>query len=235
MYALNLPELPPPPDDEVLAETADRGSQSHLATRSGHGKQTSVFHGQGGIKDIQKDEVRTYLRHLARIIDNHLTSSRLPLVLAGVDYLLPMFRDALRYNNVLPESIHGNTDHVGDKELHEQSKTIIKTMMSERHNQALNTFFDMSESPLASTKIVDILPAARQGRVASIFVASDSHLWGLASPEGEVLQLHPSQCTGDVDLADVAGVEAFLRGADLHFLPLKQMPSHARVAAILND
>ena len=62
----------------------------HSAMRGSLGKQAAVFHGQGGHNETHKDDLLQYFRLVDASLETVLRESQAPLLLAGVDYLLPL-------------------------------------------------------------------------------------------------------------------------------------------------
>jgi hypothetical protein len=55
----------------------------------------------------------------------------------------------------------------------------------------------------ASHDIKEIIVAAGQGRVDSLFVAMREEIWGTVSPETDNIQVHQEPQPGDEDLLDL--------------------------------
>lgn len=67
-----------------------------------------------------------YFREIDRRLQKILVGETAPLVLAGVDYNLPLFRNATGYGHVLDEGIFGNPEGRPAEELHAAAWEIIK-------------------------------------------------------------------------------------------------------------
>ena len=92
---LELPGLPNNIEQGLNLQTADRGEQVHSGgIRGDLGKEAAVFHGQGGHRDTIKDEVVEYCRLINESLQPLLRQTSWPLILAGVDYELAMYREA---------------------------------------------------------------------------------------------------------------------------------------------
>ena len=102
---------------EVLGEDKkDKEIHQHSVGSPGGGT-ASVFHGGGGEKDVKKQEIREYLTGISQKVETALKTESAPLLLACADPLFGIYREVQHYPHLLSERIHGNTDHLSDKEL----------------------------------------------------------------------------------------------------------------------
>ena len=72
--------------------------QYHSGTSGTGGRRPAVFHGTG--ETAVKGELARYFRAIDRGLHDHLRDSRAPLILAGVDYLLPIYREVNTYGHL---------------------------------------------------------------------------------------------------------------------------------------
>lgn len=94
---LQLPDLPTSLDEALGGEEADRQLQVHTGPGQREGKSGAIFHGQGGMTVQHKDRLLRFFRQIQASVRRHLTGSGAPLVLAGVEYLLPIYREVNTY------------------------------------------------------------------------------------------------------------------------------------------
>src|SRR5262245_58346657 len=87
-----------------------------------------IFPGHGLTEDDFKAEIRKFfdlvddnLAHLAVDVDRDA-----PFVLAGVEYLLPLFKEATNLPNVLDEGLTGNPEGLSPQELHAKAWEIVE-------------------------------------------------------------------------------------------------------------
>ena len=105
---------------------ADRGEQVHSGMRGDLGKEAGVFHGQGGHRDTLKDELVVYFRMIDDSLRPVLREKPWPLILAGVDYELAIFRKVSDYADIVDEMLYGSFDYVEDHALYEQALPIAR-------------------------------------------------------------------------------------------------------------
>ena len=83
------------------------------------GERAGIFYGSGsgGEKD-NKDDILQWFKQLEDSVEAKMRGERAPLVLAGVEYLLPLYRQASGYPHILDEAITGNQETTSPADLH---------------------------------------------------------------------------------------------------------------------
>ncbi len=90
------------------------------------GRGSVTFHGQGGGSDeSDKKELLRYFHLVSDGLTEFLQGDRVPLVLAGVEYLLPIYKEANTYPNLIETVIKGNPDLLRMDELHKSAWDIL--------------------------------------------------------------------------------------------------------------
>jgi hypothetical protein len=225
--------LPQRMDEALNLDGADRGSQSHFAMKGGKKKQSSVFHGQGGVPDSHKDELAQFFRLIDSALVPVLRDETTPLILAGVDYLLPIFRKACRYAQLARPELVGNFDHLSARQIHEKVWPLAKPLLNEARERSAAKYCRLAGTGKTTDDIREAISAAVAGRVESLFVASDHWLWGVCDPQGKVIDLHDSPQPGDDDLLDSVAVQALLHRGSVFVVQGQNVPSSRQIAAVM--
>jgi hypothetical protein len=76
------------------------------------------------------------------------------------------------------------------------------------------------------------VPAAAEGRVDILFVATGQRRWGSYTPGSGVLALHEQAAPRDSELIDGAVAQTILHGGTVYAVTPEQMPADAPLAAI---
>jgi len=198
------------------------------------GSHPAEFHGQGATEADAKTNLLRYFQKVDQGVIELLGSEKFPLVLAGLDYLLPIYREANSYPHLITESIEGNPDQLSTGEIHQLAWKLIEGYFAADEHKALGRFEELqgAGSKLASTKIEKILPAAYFGRVDTLFVAQEIQFWGTLDSEGGILEKHQKFRIGDQDLLDIAAAQTLLNRGLVYALDLDRMPGENPIAAI---
>jgi hypothetical protein len=230
---LDVPGLPERMDQALNIDTVDRGSQVHSAMRGDAGKQAGVFHGQGGARETRKEDLALFFQMVDRAIGPVLRDEQAPLVLAGVDYLLPIFRDVCRYPHVAEPELTGNFDYSNLREVHEKVCPLVRPLFDRNRQEAISKYQRLAGTGHTGDDLSEIVGAAWTGRVETLFVAADDTKWGTFDDTSNTVVLHNSWQRGDDDLLDIASANTFLNRGEVHLLNLSQMPAPNKpIAAI---
>lgn len=106
-----------------------------------------------------------------------LRGERNPLIIAAADYLHPIYREANTYRHLLNEGIIGNPDALSEETLREQAWAIVEPYFERGRTDALERYQEASAKGLATNVVKQVLLAAYDGRVATLFVAAGVQQW----------------------------------------------------------
>jgi hypothetical protein len=156
------------------------------------------------------------------------------LVLAGVDYLLPIYREASSYAYLLEQGIIGNPDMLSAKELHQRAWEIVKPVFAQAQAEQIALYYELDgrDDPRASHSLIDIVQGAFAGRIATLFVPRNVQKWGVYRAHSHKVHVHPSQQPGDYDLIDLAAAQTVAHGGTVYVLEPDSVPGGELVAAI---
>lgn len=212
--------------------------QSHTSSSTGgmSGSGSVTFHGQGGGSDeSDKNELLRYFRLIADGLTEFLQGDRVPLVLAGVEYLLPIYKEANTYPNLIDTVIKGNPDLLSADELHKSAWDIIRPLFQAAQEDAFDHYQQLAGQ--ASERVADtlekIVPAAHHGRVETLFVAAGEQQWGVLNPATNEIEIHDQIESGDEPLLDLAAVQTYLKGGTVYIVEPEMVPGGTSAAAVL--
>jgi hypothetical protein len=192
-----------------------------------------VFHGQGGEADTRKEELKEYFRAIDAALHDTLQAEPAPLVVACVDYEFALYREVNTYPHVIGRALTGNVEHVGLKELHALAWPLAEPHLDEARREAAARYARLSASGKVSPHITEIVPAACEGRVDTLFIARDAAAWGVHDVETGAVEVHAEPQPGDEDLLDLAAVETLTHHGTVYSVPADELPTSGSAAAIL--
>ena len=99
--------------------------ETHEIAPSFMGKGSEAIHGQYNVSQVDKDELLRFFRLINERLHKFLHHKHAPLVLAGVDYLIPIYTKVNTYHYLASKSIHGNTDHARLTDLQNNAWKIV--------------------------------------------------------------------------------------------------------------
>lgn len=202
------------------------------AGAAGGGDHAAMVSGHGAEIDDAKDNLLKYFRLIDRGLHELLRDERAPLVLAGVEYLFPIYREANTYSALIDAGIAGNPQGISAESLHKSALKIVSPCFQKAERDALAQYRQSTGTGLTSVDAVEIVPAAVHGRVGILFVAMDREQWGTFDEESGSVVIHPQMEAGSKDLLEVAAVQTVLNGGTLFMLPQEKMPEACDLAAV---
>jgi hypothetical protein len=192
----------------------------------------AVFFAHGGI-ECCKDDIRRYFHQIDRGLQELLRPDRIPLLLAGVDYLLPIYREVNSYPHLLPEGIIGNPETLSSGELQTRAWEMVQPYFRKAGEEMISQYNRLAGTGRTSRDIKEILPAAAQGRVEKLMVASDAQVWGTFSPANQTVELHGKPADVSEDLVDLAAIQTLLNGGMIYTIEPEAVPDGAPLIALL--
>ncbi len=229
---IDLEGLPTSLTEVLDPDRYQKQLQFHTGTPSRGGKREAVFYGTGSAGPDEKDLIYRFSLQLDKGLRELLKDESAPLVLAGVDYIYPIFRDASKYPNIVEEVISGNPDDTPYEDLHAKAWPLVEPIFVKGQEKAWQKYRDLagSGSSLATDKIETIVPSAVHGRVETLFVAKNLHCWGSFNPTTDEVKLHERDEVGGQDLLDFAAVNVYSQKGIVYVVPKEKLEGHPMVA-----
>jgi hypothetical protein len=198
------------------------------------GERSATFHGHGVGIDDQKTNLLRYFQKVDRGLGELMAEERVPLLLAGVDYLHPIYKQANSYRNLLDEGITGNPEELSAKQLHALAWEIVEPYFQQDLTESLDIYNRVygQGKQRASADIFEVVPAAVYGRVEHLFVASGVQQWGAFNPEKFEIELHPRARPQNRDLLDMAAAHTFINRGNVFVLAQEDIPAGQQLAAV---
>jgi hypothetical protein len=217
-----------------LAEALPSGDYQAIFQHHTSSSDSVTFHGQGGGSDESaKNELLRYFRLVSDGLTEFLQEDRAPLVLAGVEYLLPIYKEANTYPNLIDTVIKGNPDLLRADELHKSAWNILKHHFQAAQEDAVAQYQQLAgqTSEQATDTLEKIVPAAYYGQVETLFVAAGMQQWGVFNPDTSEIKIHDQMKTGDEHLLDLAAVQTYLKGGTVYIMEPDKVPGRTSAAA----
>lgn len=228
-----FPEGIPENLEEALKyDDPQRQLQFHTRASQSGGRRAAVFHGQGVGIDDSKDRILRYCREIDGVLRPLLKGETAPLILACVDYLLPIYKEASDYRYLMDEAISGNPELLSPAQLHEQAWEIVRPHFQKAQDEAIGKYRQLAGTGRTSADIGEVISAAAGGRVESLFVAVGVRRWGRVDSTNNIVELRDDPQPGDEDLLDRAAAETLIHGGAVFAVELEAVPADAPLAAV---
>ncbi len=235
---IEMPEDTPESLDEALRfDDPEKQLQFHSGTSQSApqgGTRAGMFHGQGAGEDEQKEKIERYLNLVDMALKAVFREEKAPLVLAGVDYLLPIYHKVSEYANIMTEGIVGNPEHLRPEELQEQAWAIVEPYFHQETEKVIELYQQLAHTDKATDDFEEIVAAAFYGRVDRLVLAVGRQMWGVFNREtGKVVHYHEGQRTeDDLPLLDFAAMQTLQNGGTVYALTQDEMPTESAIAAV---
>jgi hypothetical protein len=161
-----------------------------------------------------------------------LKDEHAPLILAGVEYLFPIYREVNTFPHLVEEGIPGNPKGASSESLYRASLKIVSPIFEKAENDAIAQYRQSSGTGLTSADIREIVPDASHGRVGILFIAAGSRNWGVFNKESGAVELHQKPEADDENLLEIAAIQTYLNGGSVFILSPEKMPAPKDVVAV---
>lgn len=229
---VDVEELLPNLAEAMRFEHYTDNVQYHTGTSATqNGENAAMYHGH----DPSDDDKNRLLRWFQKIDDElspFFAVEQSPVILAGVDYLFPIYKEANSFPHIVEEGISGNPEELSSMELHEKAWPIIRPIFSKLGEEARDKYFEVKEKGQTSIAIDEIVPAALHGRVETLFVAIGEQIWGGYNRDKLTIQVHQEYQPEDEDLLNLAAIQTFLKGGTVYAVEPENVPDGKSAAAI---
>jgi hypothetical protein len=225
-------------DDEPFAasfvqEELSGDREKNLQARTG-GSGGSQFHGQSeGADEERKKRILKFFQKVNNNLVPILNRNRLPLYLAGVEYLIPIYREANDYGYLKEEHITGAFNHNDMLVLHAKSWEIAAPYFEQEKLERKDSFgLYLSRGLAIHNDKLKLIKAALTGGVDTLLVDSDHHhLWGEYDQNTHTIQVSESQEPGMHCLIDEAAAKVIEYGGKVYLTTADMMPAESSAIA----
>lgn len=219
-------------DDDSRTKLIFRTSSPQGSSELSYNKVTQA---QGNENDYEKNELTRFFR----AIDDYLLSihegENIPLILAGVEYLIPIYREKSKYPNILKDFIPGNPEMLNGDELHKLAWDIVEPIFNEDLELAKTKYEQYSgqNNKLFLNSLEKILPAAYNGQIESLFIDKDNLQWGKFNHDNNSLKTFDEEKEGTEDLMEYASLLTLSRGGKVFAVSPEKIPDNKKIVAVL--
>ena len=241
---MDLEEIPPSLAEALKFDTFDYAAQFHTETidpigpdAGGEvigGQRPAIYHGKGEHND-KKTRLKRYFQKIDKGLSDMLKDRQSPLVLAGVEYLMPIYKEANSYKNLLSKGITGNPEEIKNVELHDQAWKIIQSVFKDAQRETTQRYLQLNawNDKQATSDVEEVIKAAPYARVQVLFLDKNASRWGTFDRQNNQIHFDESPKPENQDLIDFAAVQTLLNGGTVYAVEPEDVPGGGQVAAIL--
>ncbi|HEX2056879.1 MAG TPA: hypothetical protein VHI71_00780 [Actinomycetota bacterium] len=209
-----------------------RGAAGQAQFGEGPQERKGAFHGHGEDGEDQLTQIRRFFNVLDDGLAKPLATETAPMVLVGVEYLRPIFKEVTGYNHVLEQGVDGNPEGFRPDEIHAKAWDVVQPHFRERIREAKDRYHAGRVRGTASDDLSDVLAAAYDGRVGVLFALRTGEALGIFDLASRRATVHDRRGPGTVDLTDLACRQTLATGGEVFVVEEADMPSSTPVAAV---
>lgn len=199
-------------------------------------KDVSEAASEGATKkgDHKKKRLGNYLDMLDDVVWKEVLHDKtVPLLLAGVEYLIPIYKTVSEYKYICEEYLPGSHERDEIQSLYQQAMKKMKYYFEQPMKKAVELYQNNIATPLTTSIVSEIIPAVHYSQASHLFVQKDARLWGTFDEMENELKLHPDKQDDSDDLVSIAVAKGILTGAEVYILEKEKMPAESIMAAVL--
>jgi hypothetical protein len=225
LVEVDVAGLPTSRADALRDEHHERRLNVHGGSHQGVDRITGILHGSPSDRDLHKQQLLRFFRIVDEALWGVLHDKNVPLLVAGVEFELAVYREANHYRHLAATVDTGNPDRLDADELHAKIWPTAADLLDVPRRQLLER---VASSADALTSLPTILTACHEGRVASLLVRPDHLSWGRADTTEE----HQRRLAGDIDLVSATIAAALAQGATIYPVEPHELPRDITMAAV---
>lgn len=162
----------------------------------------------------QKVQIRQYAREVDRALRPVLAAGATPLILAGVDYLLPIYRSVNSYANLADEAITGNVEHLSAREIAEQARDTLRGLNDSTIADLRERFERWRGLERATSDLSQIGRAVFAGAVHTLLFDVDGAVHGRVDEQTGAVEIASEASASTYDVVDELMGRTILYGGE---------------------
>jgi hypothetical protein len=238
IHEVELKDTPKNMEEALMIEDKQKNLGFQTMTQNtvgGTGGERAASHYGQGVEDNKKEDILRYCQEVDNGIARLMDDESAPMVIAAVDYLIPIYRQASTYRNLLDEGVVGSPEQHNLKELHSLAWKVVEPIFTRSQQEAIDRFNELlgQQNGLATNDLDTAVKAAIGGRVETLLVPLGRQKWGHYDPASDSVKFDPEPTPENEDMINYAAVQTILSSGNVYALPADNFPGGGDIAAIL--
>jgi hypothetical protein len=233
MGEVELPGAPRSLAEALRYDDPERQLQFHTGTPGGGARRAAMFHGQGTGVDDAKTNLLRFFQRVNRSVSGLIRNPSVPLVMAAVDYSMPIYREANTHPSLLERGVAGNPEGLRPDELHARAWPLVEPYFRRAREEAIARYLELKGTGRTVNDVGTMVPAAWDGRIEVLFVAIGVRVWGTFAPATRTIEIGDEAPGRNEDLLNLSAIHTVLNRGTVYAVPSAEMPDDAPGAAVL--
>lgn len=193
---------------------------------------TSAGFSTNSDKERKDEYLYQYFSAVNKAVHEKLKDGKIPLVLAGVDYEIALYRKINTYAALCTAVVQSSANSLRGTELHTRGLECLAECRRERLDTILAQH-DKQGGGVADAPVTEIVKAAYEGRVAHLLIGEGATCFGNFDDATHRVREHSHPAAGDEDLLNAASIQTILHAGEVHVLPDARIPGDRPAAAVM--
>lgn len=233
---IDLSGIPTSVEEALWFDDPEKHLDFHTSTDTpsgAGGERPAVFHGHGVVNE-EKTSILRFFQRLDRHLQDFLENDHIPLVLAGIDYLHPIYRQANTYPDLLETGITVSHEELSEDQLHQKAWEVVTPFFEKERKNARDSYlmYAGDNSQMASADLATVVQAAYYEAVDTLFVPNGVQKWGSFNPQKNETIIHDQEQAGDTDLLDFAAMYTLKNSGTVYVVAPDEVPDKRSLAAV---
>ncbi len=236
---LKIPDTITSFDELMKFYDAERSVQFHSSTgqttaKGKTGDRSAMFHGHGSGGDdaVHKKNLLDFAHVINKGVHKVIKDETAPLIVAAVEYLIPIYKKANSYPHLYEKHLPINTGGLKNDELRSKAWEIIKPVFQTSSKKAFGKYEQFSGNEKASSNIEDIIKASLSNKIEYLWVNLDEQQWGVFNDAEQRIEFDEKSNPENKDLLDFAAAQTLLNNGTVYALKGNDMPVRKPALAV---
>ena len=228
----DIHEIAPKGLPKSLVDALQKVSAGEQRPRNLHDDRNDQLGHGAGLEHVNH-RLERYFREIDSNLLNLIGGDQAPLVLAGVERNVALYRQVSSYKVIPDGLIDGNPEQMSPKQLHAAALKIVEPFVRRPEELARQQIERLGGTERVTNDPREIIPAAKTGRIDSLFLRPGHQLWGYVDSDRNETYVHERHEDGDQELVAVAAEQTFLNSGAVFFCNDSTSPCGSPMTALL--
>ncbi|MDW7669800.1 MAG: hypothetical protein SCJ93_13335 [Bacillota bacterium] len=197
--------------------------EKQMSGHSGSGS-TTIMHGIE--TEDRKNQVFRFFQMVDSAVMNNVANRNIPLVLAGVKNVQSIYKKASKYPNIMTSGVEGSTEDLKEDTLHKRAWDIVRSYFKESYEKVIENYKEIKNTDQTSNKIDDIAPAAYNGRIENLILATGFQQWGKYNQQTNEIDLQKRSSKENIELLNFSAVHTFKTDGNVYVVDNESIPGN---------
>lgn len=213
-------------EDRVGYDYKEKGIQ--FRTGQGNGG-NGTFHGHEDLSTEKKEELSRFFSAVDKGIHSVVHDDQnIPLLVACHDFHFPIFKNVSNYYSLHDQHISGDLHNSNVFLIHEKACEILKPYFDQDQQEKLKMLEDSLHTGKASLNLDEIIPAAVDGKIDTLFISPDFEIYGVYNQEEREVKKRDKKDSASVALLNLAAINVLEKGGEVYLLDEENLPEEMK-------